>query len=34
MTNPTTMRAIASDQFGGPEQLALRDLPVPTCRDA
>jgi NADPH:quinone reductase len=26
---PNTMRAIALDQFGGPEQLSVRSLPVP-----
>jgi len=28
-TIPTTMRAAAIDEFGGPEVLKLRMLPVP-----
>ncbi len=27
---PTTMRAIVQEQYGGPEQLALREIRVPT----
>jgi NADPH2:quinone reductase len=30
MNQPTTMRAVAIDRFGGPEVLKLHELPVPT----
>ncbi|MEJ0043249.1 MAG: alcohol dehydrogenase catalytic domain-containing protein [Rhizomicrobium sp.] len=29
MTLPKTMRAVAIDGFGGPEELKLRELPIP-----
>lgn len=31
MTLPTTMRAVAIDRFGGPEEMKLQQRPVPTA---